>query len=175
MKKIIFSSVFIILFGTYVFSQKLNPPEVIPTTPPAQVENSPSAPTISEPPTPAPTPKPTPVTKPAPVTKPKPTPVPVKSVGQFKDGTYTGISADATYGNIQVKAIISGGKITDVQFLDSPHSRDYSVQVNAMAKPLLRQEAIQTQSAKVNGVSGATFSSRAFIQSLTSALAQAKN
>ncbi len=198
MKKVAFSAVFIILFGAYVFSQKLNPPETLPTNPPAQVEAAPLAqtavptiPTENEGgpqdgqdegasqvlPTqtaPASTVKTTPSTKTAPVVKPTPTPAPVKTVGQYKDGTYTGISADATYGNIQTKVIISGGKITDVQFLDSPHSRSYSIQVNSIAKPLLAQEAIQAQNAQVNGVSGATFSSGAFIQSLTSALAQAK-
>ena len=177
MKKIVFSSVFIILFGAYIFSQRLNPPEVLPTASPVQVENTPSTPAVSEPPTPPVETQKKPLVSPSPVAKPvtKPAPTPVKPVGQYKDGSYTGVSADATYGNVQVKAIIKGGKITDVQFLDSPHTRDYSVQVNAMARPLLTQEAIQAQSAQVNGVSGATFSSGAFIQSLTSALAQAKN
>jgi uncharacterized protein with FMN-binding domain len=74
-----------------------------------------------------------------------------------------------------VKAIISGGKLTDVQFLSTPSGRDYSIQVNSMARPILAQEAIAAQSAKVSGASGASFTSKAFIESLSSALAQAKN
>ncbi|HEX3096025.1 MAG TPA: hypothetical protein VHQ20_02810, partial [Patescibacteria group bacterium] len=50
----------------------------------------------------------------SPITIPTAPPV---SAGKYKDGTYTGSVADAYYGNIQVKAIISGGKITDVIFL----------------------------------------------------------
>lgn len=92
----------------------------------------------------------------------------------FKDGTYTGSSTDAFYGNIQVKAVIAGGKITDVQFLQHPDHATRSIAINIVAMPNLKQEAIQAQSADVNIVSGATDSSNAFIQSLSSALTQAK-
>lgn len=92
----------------------------------------------------------------------------------FKDGTYTGNSQDAFYGNIQVKAVISGGKITDVQFLQYPNNAARSLAINTLAMPNLKQEAIQAQNANVDIVSGATDTSNAFIQSLTSALTQAK-
>jgi len=93
----------------------------------------------------------------------------------YKDGQYTGSVADAFYGNIQVKAIIQGGKITDVQFLQYPNDRSNSIRINQQADPYLTQEAIQAQSAQVDIVSGATDSSQAFIQSLSAALTQAKN
>ena len=93
----------------------------------------------------------------------------------YKDGTYTGSAADALYGNIQVQAIISGGKITNVTFLQYPNDRDDSIRINQQADPELTQEAIQAQSANVDIVSGATDTSDAFIQSLTSALNQAKS
>ncbi len=92
----------------------------------------------------------------------------------YKDGSYTGSTADAFYGNIQVKAIISGGKITDVQFLQYPSDRSRSIAINTLAMPNLKQEAIHAQNANVNIVSGATDSSNAFIQSLSSALSQSK-
>ncbi len=95
-------------------------------------------------------------------------------VPPFKDGTFTGPVTNAIYGNIQVQAIISGGKITDVQFLQHPSDRSRSVAINTLAMPRLTQEAIQAQSANVNVVSGATDSSQAFVQSLSAALAQAK-
>lgn len=93
----------------------------------------------------------------------------------YKDGTYVGPVVDAFYGNIQVKAIILQGKISDVQFLQHPQDALRSVAINAIAMPNLKQEAIQTQNATVDIVSGATDTSQAFIQSLQSALNQAKS
>ena len=93
----------------------------------------------------------------------------------YKDGTYTGSSADAFYGTIQVQATIQRGKITDVQFVQYPNDRSESIQINQQADPLLAQEAIQAQSATVDIISGATDSSQAFMQSLSSALSQAKS
>lgn len=91
----------------------------------------------------------------------------------LKDGAYTGSVADAQWGDIQVKAVISGGKITDVQFLQYPNDRSRSVYINSVADPQLTSEAIQAQSAQVDVITGATDSSQAFMQSLTDALAQA--
>lgn len=92
----------------------------------------------------------------------------------YKDGSYTGSPADAFYGTIQVEAIITSGKISDIKFLQYPNDQPNSVRVNTIAMPLLKQEAITAQSAKVDSVSGATQSSGAFVQSLGVALAQAK-
>lgn len=91
----------------------------------------------------------------------------------YKDGSYTGSVADAFYGNIQVRAVIQGGKITDVKFLQYPNDQGNSVAINQQAMPYLKQEALQAQSANVDGVSGATDTSIAFKQSLSSALQQA--
>ena len=93
----------------------------------------------------------------------------------YKDGEYTGNSVDAYYGNVQVKAIIKNSLITDVQFLDYPKDRTTSLQISTRATPILKIEAIKAQSANVNIVSGATQTSDAFIRSLSSALALAKN
>lgn len=93
----------------------------------------------------------------------------------YKDGEFTGQVEDAYYGNVQVKAIIQNGKITDVQFLDYPQDRRTSIEVNSQATPILKQEAIQAQSANVDTVSGATATSEAFIKSLQTALAQAQS
>jgi len=94
--------------------------------------------------------------------------------GLFKDGSYTGPSVDAYYGYVQVKAIISGGRLVDVQFLDYPQDRGNSIRINNYALPILKQEAIQAQSANVNAVSGASATSPAFVESLSSALNQAR-
>jgi uncharacterized protein with FMN-binding domain len=95
--------------------------------------------------------------------------------GPYKNGVYVGSTADAYFGNVQVKAIIQNGFITDVQFLQYPNTHSYSIAINTQAMPYLTREAIQAQSAKVDIVSGATQTSLAFMQSLGDALAQAKN
>ncbi len=120
---------------------------------------------------PGPSPTPTPQSKTNSNSSPAPTPKSASS--PYRDGQYTGNSADAYYGNIQVAVTIVGGKITDVTFLDYPKDRSTSVEINSQAMPYLKQEAIAAQSAKVDIVSGATDSSRAFIQSLGSALSKA--
>jgi uncharacterized protein with FMN-binding domain len=97
-----------------------------------------------------------------------------KPQGQYKDGSYTGNVQDAFYGNIQVQAVINGGKITDVIFLQAPNDNRTSQYINSQADPMLKQEAIQAQSAQVDGVSGASASSQAFQASLANALAKAQ-
>lgn len=97
----------------------------------------------------------------------------LSSTGSYKDGSYTGSVADAYYGNVQVQAMVSGGKITDVRFLQYPNTHSTSVYINQQAMPYLQQEAIKTQKSNVNIISGATYTSQAFIQSLASALSQA--
>ncbi len=100
------------------------------------------------------------------------TPVPASSL--YKNGEYTGTLADAYYGNVQVKAVIQNGKIANVIFLDYPQDRQTSVRINTQAMPLLKDEAIQAQSATVDIISGATQTSGAFQESLASALSKAK-
>ncbi len=106
---------------------------------------------------------------------PTPTPVPVTASARYKDGEYTGDAVDAFYGNIQVKAVIQDGKITDVRFLQYPNDHHESIEINERAMPLLTQEAINAQSADVEVVSRATDSSNAFVESLSSALRQAQS
>lgn len=102
-----------------------------------------------------------------------PTPTKPISLGKYKDGEYTGSSADAFYGYIQVKVTVVQGKISKVDFLQYPNDRGHSIMINQYAMPILSQEAISAQSANVDVVSGATDTSVAFKQSLSSALNQA--
>lgn len=101
------------------------------------------------------------------------TPLTNTSSKTYKDGTYTGSVADAYYGNIQVQVTISGGKMSDVTFLQYPNDNRTSIEVNTQAMPLLKSEAITAQSASVDIISGASQTSQAFQQSLSSALQQA--
>jgi uncharacterized protein with FMN-binding domain len=100
------------------------------------------------------------------------TAAPSSASGRYADGTFTGSQADALYGMVQVQVVVQGGRITDVQFLSYPTGHN-SDRINAQAMPILTQEAISAQSASVQVVSGATLTSRAFMQSLQSALSQA--
>jgi uncharacterized protein with FMN-binding domain len=92
----------------------------------------------------------------------------------YKDGTYTGTTVDVGYGPVQVQAVILGGKLTTVNFLQMPNDRQHSQEITDQAEPLLRQEAIQAQSANIDTVSGATQDSDGFVESLQAALALAK-
>lgn len=103
----------------------------------------------------------------------KPAASPVQQQGQYKDGTYTGDVADAYYGNVQVQAVIKEGTLSNVVVLDYPQDRSRSQSINSRAMPELVSEAVQSQNANVNTISGATDSSGAFKQSLSSALSQA--
>jgi len=89
------------------------------------------------------------------------------------DGTYTGSSVSTRYGNVQVSVTVSGGAITDVTALQLTSAEGRSLQISNQAAPILRSEVIAAQSADVANVSGATFTSDAYLSSVQSALDQA--
>ncbi|UDL90640.1 FMN-binding protein [Mesorhizobium sp. PAMC28654] len=93
----------------------------------------------------------------------------------YADGVYTGPTADAYYGIIQIQALVQGGQLTALKVLKYPSDRRTSVNINRQALPMLRDEAISAQSANVDIISGATLTSRAFIQSLRGALKKASS
>jgi uncharacterized protein with FMN-binding domain len=84
--------------------------------------------------------------------------------------TIVGSTVQTRYGPVQLSVTFSGTKIADVQALQSPSWHGESVQINAYAIPVLNQEAISAGSAKIDSVSGATFTSDAYKQSLQSAI-----
>ena len=81
---------------------------------------------------------------------------------------------DAYFGSVQVAAVIQNGALANVQVLQYPSDQGTSKRISGTAMPKLIQEAIQTQSANIDIVSGATQTSQAFSQSLAAALAIAK-
>lgn len=93
----------------------------------------------------------------------------------LRDGTYTGSAANTRYGPVQVQITVSGGSITDVQVPEYPSSNGRDQQINARALPTLIDETIQAQSAQVDMVSGATYTSTGYRTSLQSALDQARS
>lgn len=96
------------------------------------------------------------------------------SAAQYKDGTYTGSTASNMYEDIQVAITVSGGKITNITTPVVNSDSGHSEQINNYALPQLTQEAISAQSAQIDGISGASFTSQSYTQSLQSALDQAK-
>ena len=101
----------------------------------------------------------------APPTAPPP---PVAASGQA-----TGQVSETPFGPVQVRISYANGKITDVVAVQVPSDRFRSQAIAAYAVPILRSEALQAQSAQIDTVSGATYTSEGYAMSLQSALDQA--
>ncbi|MFF4961759.1 FMN-binding protein [Streptomyces sp. NPDC001222] len=86
--------------------------------------------------------------------------------------TVLGNVAQTQYGNVQVRLTLSGGKITKAEAVQAPKG-GLSDQKTAMSVPKLNQEAVSAQSANIDAVSGATYTSTGYKQSLQSALDKA--
>lgn len=95
------------------------------------------------------------------------------SGGSSASGTFAGDTTQTQYGPVQVQITVANGKITDVTALQLTDQGGRSVQISAQAAPILRQEALQAQSAKIQSVSGATFTSEGYTTSLQSAIDKA--
>ena len=90
-----------------------------------------------------------------------------------KDGTYTGDAETTRFGTTQVSVTVAGGRITEVATLQLNQADPRSVQISESAAPTLRTEVLAQQTAAVDVVSGATYTSDAYEASLQSALDQA--
>ncbi len=86
------------------------------------------------------------------------------------DEVVNGTVAQTMWGPVQVQVHITGGKIVDVRTLIYPTGSGMDRAINAYALPRLRQQALQAQSANIDGVSGATVTSGGYRESLQSAL-----
>ncbi|MDQ0734778.1 FMN-binding protein [Arthrobacter agilis] len=87
--------------------------------------------------------------------------------------SYTGTTVDHEYGSVTVTITVADGTLTDATAGLSTTHGDKSERINARAVPLLRSEALTAQSAEVSMISGATYTSEAYLESLQSALDQA--
>ena len=94
------------------------------------------------------------------------------SHGSSTTGTYTGTVVETPYGPVQVAVAEKAGKIVDVKALQLPTEHALSQEISERVAPMLRTEALQAQSAEINVVSGATFTSESFASSLQAALRQ---
>jgi uncharacterized protein with FMN-binding domain len=86
--------------------------------------------------------------------------------------TFTGDVIQTPYGGVQVAVVVQGRRIVDVQALQLPFERRLSAQISQAAEPLLRTQVLRAQSANISGVSGASYTSEGYFESLQSALAQ---
>ena len=101
-------------------------------------------------------------------------PVTAKAAGPpvtSADGTQTidGSTVDSQFGPYQVRVVFAGSRIVDVTMITEPGDR-HSQRIAARAAPVLREEVLTAQSARVDTVSGATATSAAYEQSLQAAI-----
>lgn len=89
------------------------------------------------------------------------------------DYTVTGKVVQTPFGPVRVKATILDGRIEDMTAIETPTLHAFSIELNKFATPILRKETLAAQSAKIDVVSGATYTSDAYAQSLQAALVDA--
>jgi uncharacterized protein with FMN-binding domain len=102
----------------------------------------------------------------APTTAAPTTAAPSTSAPAGKSGTFTGPAENTQYGEVQVSITVSNGKITNANG-SLPQGGDNTAQ---QALPQLNQEVLTAQSANIQAVSGATYTSQGYIQSLQQAV-----
>lgn len=88
--------------------------------------------------------------------------------------SFDGAAQQTQFGTVQVRAVVKGGKLIDVVALHLTDSGGRSVSISAYSAPILRREALAAGSARINAVSGASYTSAGYIQSLQSALDAAR-
>jgi uncharacterized protein with FMN-binding domain len=149
----------------WLLNYKVTPHQLSAIAPvsPNQTAGNPASPSAS--PSAVPSPSATPATTPSPSPSP--------SASTALNGTFTGTDFPNRFGDVQVRVVISNGHITDVQAVVLPTDRAESAYISQQVGPWLRSEALQAQSANIDIISGATYTSQSYAQSLESALQQA--
>jgi uncharacterized protein with FMN-binding domain len=113
-----------------------------------------------------------PPTAPTPSAAPTPPAAPA-STSAAASRTVLGPAVQTQYGVVQVKITLSGSTITNAGFAQLTADDRRSADINAQAAPILLQQTITAQSAKIDGVSGASYTTQGYEQSLQSALDKA--
>ncbi|MEW2489987.1 FMN-binding protein [Streptomyces sp. NPDC048411] len=88
-------------------------------------------------------------------------------------GTFNGDPVDTRYGPVQVAVTLAKGKLTAVRVLRAPDENGRDREIAAFALPRLTREALGAQSADIDSVSGASYTSQGYMESLQSALDRA--
>jgi uncharacterized protein with FMN-binding domain len=84
--------------------------------------------------------------------------------------TVTGKVANTAYGPVQLELVVKNHKIVKVAVLEQPTNTLHDIQIGEFAFPRLISETLATQTAKIDAVSGASYTSAGYISSLQSAL-----
>ena len=92
------------------------------------------------------------------------------TTGTTNGATYQGSVAETRWAPVQVSITVAGGKITSVSGPTYPNGHGRDREINAYALPVLKQETLQSQSASIDSVSGATVTSDGYKESLQAAL-----
>ncbi|GAA4401488.1 FMN-binding protein [Fodinibacter luteus] len=87
--------------------------------------------------------------------------------------TYTGDAVSTRFGDVQVVITVEGGRITASEVTRVPWGNPRDQEINSRAVPILNAEAVDAQSADIDMVSGATYTSQGYIGSLQSAIDEA--
>jgi uncharacterized protein with FMN-binding domain len=93
-----------------------------------------------------------------------------KAPAKPSSSTVNGPTEQTRYGPVQVQVTIAGKRITGVKILQHPSGDDRSIQIANDALPQLRSETLAAQSAQIDAVGGATYTSEGYQQSLQGAL-----
>ncbi|MFJ9692413.1 FMN-binding protein [Kitasatospora sp. NPDC101183] len=109
----------------------------------------------------------------APAPQPAAQPSATTSAAAGTTRSITGDSVDTRYGPVQVKVTLDGGRITRIDVVRYPNESGRDRSINSYALPQLNQEAIAAQSATIDVVSGASYTSDGYTRSLQSALDKA--
>jgi len=112
--------------------------------------------------------------EPAATASPAPTATAEPGVTGLADGTVVGEAVGIRWGVVQVQVTIADGVITDVTALELPADDHHSAAISQRAEPVLRTAALEAQSAEITVLSGATYTSLAYAESLQSALDAAR-
>jgi uncharacterized protein with FMN-binding domain len=107
----------------------------------------------------------------APATEAPATTAPATNSKTSINGTFTGPSVNVNYGNVQVKITVVNGRITDAVAVVAPSGKND--RYTNMAVPTLKKQTLAAQSANIQGVSGASYTSYGWFTSVQGALAQA--
>ena len=88
----------------------------------------------------------------------------------YRSGVATGAPAHTDYGAVQVRVTVIHGRIVHVAALQLPHGNQMDIELSKPAARVLESRVISAQSADVDLVSGATYTSEGYLRSLQSAL-----
>jgi uncharacterized protein with FMN-binding domain len=156
-------TIVVLLFGYHTSTNKTAAtaaPSSSTTSSGASATSSSSAPSSSSTPSSAPS-----------SSSPSPSTSPSSTAGAAK--TYTGSVAQTRWGPVQVEVTVAGDTITKVSVLQQPNGNPKDVEINDYALPILVQDTLDSQSADIDMVSGATITSDGYLESLQAALDEA--